>query len=73
MTTLTATGFVRAKTLAWAEPTRNAPRDLYDPWALDQHGPINTDAAELFTKHGPTSGYPHHWLLPSKPPTEDTW
>lgn len=73
MTTLTATSFVCAKTSAWVEPTRNAPRDLYDLWALDQHGYINADAARLFAKHGFTGNYPSRWLLPAKPPTEDAW
>jgi hypothetical protein len=73
MTTLTAVGFVCAKTTAWSESTRNAPRDLYDLWALKQHGHINADAAELFRQRGPTGAYPRRWLVPSKPPTEDAW
>lgn len=73
MTTLTAGGFVCAKTSAWSEPTRNAPRDLYDLWALAQRGYIDTDAARLFKQRGPTGAYPHRWLIPSKPPTEDSW
>jgi predicted nucleotidyltransferase component of viral defense system len=73
MTTLTAAGFVCAKTTAWSEPTRDAPRDLYDLWALAQHGRIDDDAAELFKQRGPTRAYPRRWLVPSKPPTEDAW
>ena len=73
MTTLTGAGFVCAKTVAWCDETRNAPRDLYDLWALDQHGLINTAAADLFKRLGPTGGYPRDWMLPAAPPTETEW
>ncbi|HOS95623.1 MAG TPA: nucleotidyl transferase AbiEii/AbiGii toxin family protein, partial [Armatimonadota bacterium] len=36
--TYTAEGFVAAKTVAWCDSTRNAPRDLYDLWALAERG-----------------------------------
>ncbi len=65
--------FVAAKTSAWAETTRNAPRDLYDLWALAGKGWIDADAARLFKTHGPTSGYPESWFLPTNPPSEDQW
>lgn len=71
--TYTPRAFVGAKTSAWAETTRNAPRDLYDLWALVVDGRIDVEAARLFKKHGPTGGYPEPWLFPSSPPTEDQW
>jgi len=73
MTTLTPASFVCAKTLAWSEPTRNAPRDLYDLWALAQRGYVDADAARLFKQRGPTGTYPRRWLIPARPPTEDAW
>jgi len=73
MCTYTATAFVGAKTSAWTETTRNAPRDLYDLWALAQHGYITPDAAQEFKKYGPTGGYPEPWLFPTHPPTEEAW
>ena len=71
--TYTPEAFVGAKTSAWIETTRNAPRDLYDLWALAQHGYITPDAARLFKQYGPTGGYPEPWLLPAIPPTEQQW
>lgn len=71
--TYTPRAFVGAKTSAWAETTRNAPRDLYDLWALARDGRIDAEAARLFKKYGPTGGYPEPGLLPSNPPTEEQW
>ena len=73
MTTLTSAGFVGAKTTAWCDTTRNAPRDLYDLWALDRAGLIDADAARLFRRLGPTGGYPRERMLPTAPPTEAEW
>ncbi|MDR2930727.1 MAG: nucleotidyl transferase AbiEii/AbiGii toxin family protein [Propionibacteriaceae bacterium] len=73
MRTYTARSFVGAKTSAWSETTRNAPRDLYDLWALTEKHWIDADAARLFKKHGPTGGYPEPWLLHAKPPSENQW
>ncbi len=73
MTTLTAAGFVCAKTTAWCDETRSAPRDLYDLWALGQHGHIDAEAAHAFKHLGPTGGYPREWMLPAAPPTEAEW
>ena len=53
--------------------TRNAPRDLYDLWALAHAGHIDTDAAHLYRRHGPTGGYPERSLLPAAPPSEQEW
>ena len=69
--TLTAAGFVAAKTAAWGD--RNAPRDLYDLWTLSQQHLINQDAAHVFKSQGPTGGLPHRWSFPTKPPTEQAW
>jgi predicted nucleotidyltransferase component of viral defense system len=71
--TYTAAAFVGAKTVAWAETTRNAPRDLYDLWALARAGHINAEAAELFKRYGPTGAYPERWLFPRQAPTEQHW
>jgi len=71
LTTYTPSAFVAAKTTAWGG--RNAPRDLYDLWALSQRHFINSQAAAVFKSKGPTGGYPHRWSLPAKPPTEQAW
>lgn len=73
LTTFAPAGFVGAKTAAWCDTTRNAPRDLYDLWALAERGHVNADAAEVFRKCGPTSSYPASWLLPKKPPSQNEW
>jgi len=72
MMTFTPAGFVGAKTMAWCDSTRNAPRDLYDLWALAEAGHIGSDAAQTFRQFGPTSGYPQKWMFP-KPPTPTAW
>ena len=71
--TYTAPAFAGAKTSAWIETTRNAPRDLYDLWALACAGHIDVDAARLYRRHGPTGGYPERNLLPAAPPSEREW
>jgi hypothetical protein len=43
------------KTAAWID--RRAARDLYDLWALSKVGALNSDAAALFARYGPT-GHP---------------
>ncbi len=73
LTTYTPAGFVGAKTSAWCDTTRNAPRDLYDLWALAQGGHINAEAARIFRKFGPSSSYPRTWMLPKKPPGSAEW
>lgn len=72
MTTYTAAGFVGAKTSAWCDTTRNAPRDLYDLWALARKGHINSSAAREFRRCGPTASYPRQWMFP-KPPSAAQW
>lgn len=73
MTTLTPDGFACAKLAAWSDPTRNAPRDLYDLWAMSDRGFITAETARLFKTHGPTGGYPREWMLPRHAPTNDEW
>ncbi|MCL2464354.1 MAG: nucleotidyl transferase AbiEii/AbiGii toxin family protein [Micrococcales bacterium] len=73
LTTLTGDGFVGAKTVAWCDRTRHAPRDLYDLWALGQAGRIDATAARTYRRVGPTGAYPHRWTLPSGPPSEGQW
>ncbi|MDR1212483.1 MAG: nucleotidyl transferase AbiEii/AbiGii toxin family protein [Propionibacteriaceae bacterium] len=73
LTTYTPAGFVGAKTTAWCDTTRNAPRDLYDLWALAQAGHISADAARVFRRFGPTASYPRQWMFPQQPPGPDLW
>ncbi len=56
--------------LAWAD--RAAARDLYDLWTLARLGAIDTAAAELFTRHGPTNPSPSTELFRAAP-TEERW
>lgn len=48
---LTAAGFVAAKLSAWND--RQAPRDLYDLWAMSEAGLIDADAVRVFGALGP--------------------
>jgi len=73
LTTYSPAGFVAAKTTAWCDTTRNAPRDLYDLWALGQAGHINAEAAHVFRRFGPVAAYPRRWLFPQRPPSEAEW
>lgn len=73
LTTYTPAGFVGAKTTAWCDTTRNAPRDLYDLWALAQGGYIDVVAAQTFRQCGPTSGYPWPWMFPEQAPGQGEW
>jgi predicted nucleotidyltransferase component of viral defense system len=68
LATLTARAFVANKTSAWAD--RHAPRDLYDLWALGEHGHIDAEAADLFRRYG-QGGNPKTWL--TEPPTDKAW
>ncbi|WP_211168063.1 nucleotidyl transferase AbiEii/AbiGii toxin family protein [Brevibacterium sp. 'Marine'] len=51
LTVLTAPAFAAAKLVAWND--RHASRDLYDMWAMAVNGIISSEAAELFSRHGP--------------------
>lgn len=73
LTTYTAQSFVGAKTVAWCDTSRNAPRDLYDLWALAEAGHITAEAAVLYRRHGPSNSFPNQSVFPSKPPTEQEW
>ena len=73
LTTPTPAGFVVAKTMAWSDTTRNAPRDLYDLWALATAGHITAEAARTYRRIGPTGGYPKPWNLPARTPSSDEW
>ncbi|MDT4934649.1 MAG: hypothetical protein QOK11_2541, partial [Pseudonocardiales bacterium] len=66
----TAPAFAAWKTVAWHD--RAAPRDLWDLWALAEHGHITQDAAELFAAHGPTRNMPPPWMF-TKAPSEEHW
>lgn len=71
MPVLTPSGFVAGKTAAWVE--RNAPRDLYDLWALAEEGHFSADALEVFRKYGPTGRAPSLAIMPASPPPETQW
>jgi predicted nucleotidyltransferase component of viral defense system len=47
---LTPAAFVAAKLAAWTD--REAPRDLYDLWALAESGRIDAEASHLYGTHG---------------------
>jgi len=70
LTTLTATAFAAAKTVAWIE--RRAARDLYDLWALGECGYIDVEAAHLFTRLGPTGREVQPWMF-DQAPDEEAW
>lgn len=67
---LTGPAFVAAKTVAWV--FRQAPRDLYDLWALAQLGAIGAQARELYCSLGPTGGPPTASDF-SQAPGEEAW
>lgn len=48
---LTTAAFVASKLASWTD--REAPRDLYDLWALAEAGKIDAEAAAVFGKLGP--------------------
>lgn len=73
LTTYTPEGFAAAKTTAWCDTTRNAPRDLYDLWAMAGAGHLTAEAALVYKRFGPTSGYPSQWEFPSAPPSNTDW
>jgi predicted nucleotidyltransferase component of viral defense system len=68
--TLTASAFVASKTSAWLD--RCTPRDLYDLWALGEHGHITPDAGALFKRLGPTHTTVQPWMFRTAP-TEAEW
>ena len=76
LTTPTPAGFVVAKTMAWSDTTRNAPRDLYDLWALataghitaEQHAPIDASARPAATPSPGTCPHAPHPVTNGLPP-----
>lgn len=73
LTTYSAEGFAGAKTTAWCDTTRNAPRDLYDLWAMAQAGYLTADAARVYRRYGPTGGLPRRAVFPARAPSLDEW
>ncbi len=53
LTTLTPAAFAAGKAIAWND--RRTARDLYDLWGLATENHIDSAAAELLRRHGPTS------------------
>jgi predicted nucleotidyltransferase component of viral defense system len=70
LTVLTRPAFVASKTAAWVD--RAASRDLFDLWLLAASGAIDSDAAALFKKYGPTNRVPTSNLF-SQSPDETSW
>ena len=73
LSTYSPAGFVAAKTVAWSDDTRNAPRDLYDLWALAEAGYIDAEAAHVYKKYGPTGKFPTASVMPRQAPSEREW
>lgn len=73
LTTYSPEGFAGAKTTAWCDTTRNAPRDLYDLWALAQAGYLTADAARVYRRYGPTGRLPRTGVFPTRPPGVGGW
>lgn len=66
---LTRAGFAASKTAAWHE--RRACRDLYDLWGLAVIGALDSEAADVFARLGPTGRPPAPWMFDSAPTLED--
>lgn len=66
----TPSAFAAWKTVAWND--RAAPRDLFDLWSLAGIGAIDSEAAQLFAKHGPTNKPPNQSFF-GNPPDEAVW
>lgn len=73
LTTYTPAGFAGAKTVAWCDTTRNAPRDLYDLWALARAGHLTAEAARIYKRNGPSYDLPRRWAFPAQPPSPAEW
>ena len=58
---LTADGFAAAKLGAWID--REAPRDLYDLWAMSERELIGPAALQVFIAHGPFGKPPPAWAF----------
>jgi predicted nucleotidyltransferase component of viral defense system len=66
----TQAAFAASKAVAWFN--RAAPRDLFDLWLLAQAGALDSAAAELFARYGPTNARPTVDLF-SQAPDEVRW
>ncbi|GAA4693828.1 hypothetical protein GCM10023215_34180 [Pseudonocardia yuanmonensis] len=66
----TPAGFAAAKAVAWHD--RHASRDLWDLWALAERGHLDTAAAELYARLGPTNHRPDPDDY-SDPPDQAQW
>jgi hypothetical protein len=66
----TRSAFAAWKTVAWGD--RAAPRDLFDLWSLASIDAVDSEAAILFAKHGPTNKPPSKTLF-VRPPEEVVW
>ena len=65
----TLPAFAASKTNAWHD--RRMPRDLYDLWGLARFGALDSAAADLFAKHGPTGRPPRSWMFTNPPDAAD--
>lgn len=72
MKTPTIDSFVCAKTTAWCDRTRNAPRDLFDLWMMADTGHFSSSSLELYRRLGPTGHPPQIDGFP-QPPEEQAW
>ncbi len=71
LTTYTPDAFACAKTAAWCDASRQAPRDLYDLWALASRGLITPATAALYRRLGPTGRPPAPGAFPDPPPERE--
>lgn len=70
LTTYTSDAFACAKTAAWCDASRQAPRDLYDLWALAHDGLITPATVQLYRRLGPTGRPPAAF---PDPPSQQQW
>ncbi len=61
----TLPAFAASKTATWAH--RQAPRDLWDLWALSRIGAIDAAAAAVYRRYGPTNRNPGRYLFRDAP------
>lgn len=67
---LTAPAFGAAKLIAWLD--RGTSRDLYDLYAMAEHGLVTKASFELFAEHSSFTRLPGEWAW-SKLPTAQQW
>jgi predicted nucleotidyltransferase component of viral defense system len=66
---LTPAAFVASKLASWAD--REAPRDLYDLWALAKAGKVDSEAASVFGRFGPYTSVSK--VAFTRVPTDGEW